>query len=188
MKKYIIIGLLTLCIVPNMATAITPYFSTGVTTGIQNNGRHASTAYDTLWTITGGIQYALTSNISMRNGIEFAMSDYTFKNDTAGINYEYDAKTKIYLGTAVVAFRPTGFRSSIYAGLSAGVTDYETTLKSPMVAPTETHSTFTYGASAGVSVNLIGNLFGDFGIRYLTTADAGNDGNLITTAALHLGF
>ncbi len=188
MKKHILIGLLTLCTVPNTASAITPYFSTGVTSGVKNNGNHASTAYNTLWTLTGGVQYALTSNISMRNGIEFAMGDYTYKNDTAGINYEYDTKTKIYLGNAVVDFRPTGFRSSIYAGISAGVTDYETTLKSPITAPTESHSTFTYGATAGVSLNIIAGLFADFGVRYLTTAEAGSNGNIITTGGIHMGF
>lgn len=170
------------------AAALTPYFSTGVTSGIQNRGHHASTGYDMLWTLNAGVQYNLTNNISMRNGIEFAMGDYTFKSDVGGVNYEYDTKTKIYMGNIVASFHPNGFNSSIYAGISAGVTNYDTTLKSPYAAPTESHSTFTYGASAGISLNIIGGLFADFGVRYLTTADAGTDGNLITTGGIHLGF
>ena len=181
-----------LCLVgatmPTMAHALTPYLSAGMTSGIQNNGRHASTAYNMLWTVNGGIQYALTPNISMRNGIEYAMGDYTFKNDVGGIKYEYDTKTKIYMGNIFSSFPPTGFSSSIYAGISAGVTNYDTTLKSPWAAPTESHSTFTYGASAGISLNIIAGIYADFGVRYLTTADAGSDGNLITTGGIHMGF
>lgn len=188
MKYTTLFAILTLCATPTMAGAITPYLSAGVTSGIQNNGRHASTAYNTLWTINGGVQYALTNNISMQNGIEYAMGDYTFKSDVGGIDYEYDTKTKIYMGNIVASFHPTGFSSSIYAGISAGVTNYDTTLKSPYAAPTESHSTFTYGASAGISLNIIAGIYADFGVRYLTTADAGSDGNLITTGGIHMGF
>ena len=186
MKKYITIALLSLIIAP--AHALTPYLSAGVTSGIQSNGKHASTSYSSLWSITGGVQYALTNNISMRNGVEYAMSDYTFKNSAAGIDYEYDTKVQMCMGNIVADFHPTGFRSSLYAGISAGITNYDTELKHPYAAPSEEHSTFTYGAMAGISVNLIGGLYADLGVRYLTTADAGNDGNLVTTANLHMGF
>lgn len=186
MKKYITFALLSLIVAP--AQALTPYLSTGITSGIQNSGKHASTSYNTLWTLNAGVQYALNDNISMRNGIEYAMSDYTFKNTAGGIDYEYDTKTKIYMGNIVAEFHPTGFQSSIYAGVSAGITNYTTELKHPYVAPTTEHSTFTYGASAGVSINIIAGLYADVGVRYLTTADAGGDGNLITTGSLHMGF
>ena len=179
--------MLTLCAIAP-ANALTPYFSAGVTSGIQSNGKHASTSYSSLWSLTAGVQYAITKNISMRNGIEFAKSDYTFKNDVGGIDYEYDTNTKIYMGNIVADFHPTGFRSSIYAGISAGITDYTTELKKPYTAPATEHSTFTYGAMAGVSVNLIANLYADLGVRYLTTTDAGADGNLVTTANLHMVF
>jgi len=186
MKKYITFALLSIIIAP--AHALTPYLAAGVTSGIQSSGKHASTGYSSLWSITGGVQYALTNNISMRNGVEYAMSDYTFKNSAGGIDYEYDTRVKMYMGNVVADFHPTGFRSSIYAGFSAGLTNYETELKRPYAEPKTEHSTFTYGAMAGISLNIIGNLYGDVGVRYLTTADARNDGNLVTTANLHMGF
>ena len=188
MKKFLFPVLLSLFTLPNTALALTPYFSTGVTSGMHSNGRHASTSYDTLWTLTAGVHYALTPNISMRNGVEYAMGDYSFHSTLGSIDYEYDTKTKIYLGNAIIDFRPTGFSSSIYAGISAGVTNYKTELSRPYSAPAESHSTFTYGVSAGISLNLISGLFADVGIRYLTTADAGSDGNIVTTAGLHMGF
>lgn len=188
MKTNTLFMALVIIAAPNVATALTPYFSTGITSGIQSNGHHASTAYNTLWTLNAGVQYALNHNIYMRNGIEFATGDYTFKSDVGDMRYEYDTNTQIYLGNIVAEFHPTGFRSGIYAGISAGVTNYKTTLKSPTTAPSESNSTFTYGASAGVSVNLIGGLYVDLGVRYLTTADAGSDGSFVTTGGLHLGF
>ena len=186
MKKYIAFALLSLFVVP--AHALTPYLSAGVTSGFQNTGKHASTGFSSLWTITGGIQYALTNNISMRNGLEYAMSDYTFKNSAGGIDYEYDTKVKMYMADVVMDVHPTGYRSSIYAGISAGITNYETELKRPYAEPSDERNAFTYGAMAGISLNLLGNLFADFGVRYLTNTDAGGDGNLITTANLHMGF
>ena len=181
-------AILLVLAISGTASALTPYFSTGITSGIQNNGHHASTSYNTLWTLNAGVQYALNSNISMRNGIEFSTGDYTFKNDIGNIRYEYDTNTQIYLGNVTATFRPTGFRSGVYAGITAGITNYKTTLKSPVSAPSESHSTFTYGASAGISLNIISALYIDLGLRYLTTADAGTDGNLITTGGIRLGF
>ncbi|MBP5707446.1 MAG: outer membrane beta-barrel protein [Alphaproteobacteria bacterium] len=188
MKKYIFTTLFALILLPHNATALTPYFSTGMTGGFQNSGKHASTAYSTLWTMTFGIKYGLTDNIAMRNEIEYAKSDYNFTSDVGGINYEYDASAQIYMGNIIAEFRPVGFSSSLYAGFSAGTTNYETTLHHPFSAPTESFSTFTYGATAGVSLNLIAGLYVDLGLRYLTTADAGDDGNLTTTAGMHIGF
>lgn len=170
------------------ANALTPYFSAGVTSGLQNGGKHASTAYNTMWTVNAGVQYALTPNVSMRNGVEYATSDYTFKNSIGGIDYEYDTKTKIYMGNIVAEFSPTGFQSSIYAGISAGVTNYTMELKQPYTAPATDNSTFTYGASAGVSISIVAGIYADLGIRYITTADAGSNGNLVTNAGIHMGF
>lgn len=188
MKKYIFTILFALALLPYNATALTPYLTTGVTGGFQNSGKHASTAYSTLWTMTFGIKYGLTDNIAMRNEIEYAKSDYSFTSDVGGINYEYDTNTQIYMGNIIAEFRPIGFSSSLYAGISAGQTNYKTTLKRPYSAPTESFSTFTYGATAGLSINLIAGLYIDLGLRYLTTADAGDDGNLTTTASMHIGF
>ncbi len=187
MKKYLIFAILAFCAIAP-ATALTPYLSAGVTSGFQNNGKHASTSYSSLWTITGGVQYALTNNISMLNGAEYATSNYTFKNSAGGIDYEYDTKVQMYMANAVAQFNPTGFRSGIYVGISAGITNYTTELKRPFSEPATEHSAFTYGASAGLSLNLIGGLYGDIGVRYITNADARNDGNFITTANLHMGF
>ena len=94
MKKHTYFAILLMFVSPCNAFALTPYFATGVTTGIQNSGRHAATAYKTLWTITGGLRYGLTDNLSMRNEIEYATSNYTFES---GI-YEYDTRTQIFLG------------------------------------------------------------------------------------------
>ena len=187
MKKYLIFALLALAMT-SPGHALTPYLSAGVTSGFQNNGRHASTSYSSLWTITGGVQYALTDNISMRNGVEYATSDYTFENSAGGIDYEYDTRIKIYMANAVAQFNPTGFSSGLYVGISAGVTNYETELKSPYSEPAIGHSAFTYGAMAGISLNLVSGLYADLGVRYITNADAGSNGNLITTAGLHMGF
>ena len=186
MKKYIIFALLSLIVVP--AHALTPYLSAGVTSGFQNNGKHASTSYNSMWSITGGVQYALTKNISMRNGVEYGMSDYTFKNSAGGIDYEYDTRIQMYMANVVAQFNPTGFRSGLYVGITAGVTNYETELKRPYSEPTTENSAFTYGALAGISLNLLGNLYADLGVRYLTNTDAGGDGNLVTTANIHMGF
>ena len=183
MKKYIYSAILIFA-TSGGAYAITPYFSAGMTTGLQNSGRHASTAYSNLWTMTGGVRYALSDNVSMRNEIEYATSDYTFKS---GI-YEYDTKTQIYMGNIIAEFRPYGFNSGIYAGVSLGTTNYETTLKTPYTAPAVSHSTFTYGAMAGVNVNLVSGLYIDLGLRYLTNNDAKSDGNIITTTSIHYGF
>ena len=35
---------------------------------------------------------------------------------------------------------------------------------------------------------LIAGLYADLGVRYLTNADARDNGNLITTANMHMGF
>lgn len=188
MKKYLLIAISSLFILPHDASALSPYFSTGITNGIQSSGRHASTAYNTLWTLTAGVKYGLTNNIYMRNEFEYAKSDYTFTSSVGGIDYEYDTKTQIYMGNIIAEFQPRGFSSSVYAGISAGQTNYETTLKQPYTAPATEHSTFTYGASAGLSLNIIAGLYIDLGLRYLTTADAKSDGNLITTSSIHYGF
>ena len=188
MKNKILITFFIVFAIAKPATALTPYLSAGVTSGFQNNGKHASTSYSSLWTITGGIQYALTKNISMRNGIEYSTSDYTFKNNAGDIDYEYDTRVQLYMANAVAQFNPTGFRSGVYAGISAGITNYKTELKRPYSEPSTERSAFTYGAMAGVSLNLIGGLYADLGVRYITNTDARNDGNLITTANLHMGF
>ena len=188
MKKYIAIILLGLLFLPHNASALAPYFSTGITSGIQNSGRHASTAYNTLWTLTAGVKYGLTNNIFMRNEFEYGKSDYTFKNSIGGIDYEYDTNTQIYMGNIIAEFQPHGFSSSIYAGISAGTTNYKMTLKRPYSGSGEKYNTFTYGASAGISLNIIAGLYIDLGVRYMTTADAKSDGNLITTSSIHYGF
>lgn len=184
MKKYIYFIIFSFVILPCGASNISPYFATGVTTGIQNSGRHASTAYNTLWTITGGVRYSLNDNVSMRNEIEYATSKYTFETG----NYEYDTKTQIILGNVIAEFRPNGFNSSIYVGASAGTTNYETTLKHPFTEPTIKNDAFTYGAMAGVSINVVSGLYIDLGLRYLTNTDAESDGNVITTTSIHYGF
>ena len=120
----------------------------------------------------------------MRNEIEFATSEYTFSY----ASYEYDTRTKIYLGNVIAEFRPYGFNSGLYAGVSAGTTNYETTQKRPTPAPATEHSTFTYGAMVGVNVNLVAGLYIDLGLRYITNTDAGHDGNIVTTTGIHYGF
>ena len=184
MRKYIYFAILSIFVVPDAQSAVKPYFSTGVTAGIQNSSRHASTAYRTLWTITGGIRYELTDNVSMRNEIEYATSSYTFETGT----YEYDAKTQMILGNIITEFHPYGVNSSLYAGISAGTTNYETTLKHPYSAPTVSNNAFTYGAMAGVSINVASSLYIDVGLHYLTNTDAGSDGNIITSTSVHYGF
>ena len=187
MKKYFIFAILAFCAIAP-AHALTPYFSTGITSGIQNHGNHASTAYNTMWTLTAGIRYGLTDYVSMRNEFEYGKSDYTFKDTVGGVNYEYDTKSNIYMGNVIAEFRPRGFNSNIYAGLSAGTTKYEMTMKQPHTAESESHNVFTYGAMAGVSLNVISGLYVDLGLRYLTTAEAKSNGNLVTNAGVHLGF
>ena len=171
-------------ILPCGALEISPYFATGVTSGVQNSGRHASTAYSTLWTITGGVRYALDDNVFMRNEIEYATSNYLYENGA----YEYDTKTQIYLGNIIAEFRPYGIKSSIYAGISAGTTNYETTLRHPYSGPTEKNSTFTYGVMTGVSLNLVSSLYVDLGLQYLTNTDVESGGSVITTTNIHYGF
>ena len=188
MKKYALITIFILCTTTTSAHALTPYFSTGITNGIQNSGRYASTAYNTLWTLTAGVRYGLNDYIYMRNEFEYAKSDYTFKNSVSGIDYEYDTKTQIYMGNIIAEFRPRGFNSSIYAGVSAGTTNYETALKHPYSAPSKHHDVFTYGAMAGLSLNIISGLYVNLGLRYITTDEAKSDGNLVTTSSIHLGF
>lgn len=141
-----------------------------------------------MWTLTAGIKYGLTDYISMRNEFEYGKADYTFKNSAGGLEYEYDTKTNRYMGNVIAEFQPRGFNSSVYAGVSAGTTNYETTLKQPYSAPSEEHSVFTYGAMTGISLNLISGLYVDLGLRYITTDEAGSNGNLVTTSSIHMGF
>ena len=168
-RKLTLFLLIGLIITP--AHAWSPYFSAGGSLGLSLGGDNARSDG---FSGVAGVRYKL-ANVQMRTEFEYANTifrkEYQFQAANGPATHNYDLKTQMYLVNILATPRFSTRRSGIHFGLTAGATTYKRDLPDFIRDHNDTRTSFIYGATAGIGLNLAGNLFTDIGVRYLRTLD-----------------
>ena len=187
MKKILLSALiLILGIAP--AHAMSPYISAGGSLGFSLSGDNARSGG---FSGAAGLRYTV-ANIPMRTEFEYSnliyRKTYHFDTGAGRDSLDYDLKTQMYLVNVLANLKIPMMRSGFHIGLSAGALTYRRDMPDSLGGDTGTQTTFIYGATAGVALNLIGGLYGDIGVRYLRTLDDDVVDNLTPYFNLSYGF
>ena len=183
-----ILCILLICPPIASAHAWSPYLSAGGSLGFSLSGDNARSGG---FSGAAGLRYTV-ANIPMRTEFEYSNLIYrkTYHFDTVAgrDSLDYDLKTQMYLVNVLANPKIPMMRSGFHIGLSAGALTYRRDLGDGLDVDTGTQTTFIYGATAGVALNLIGGLYGDIGVRYLRTLDDDVVDNLTPYFNLSYGF
>ncbi len=183
-----IIMTVTAIICATSAYAWSPYFSAGGSLGISLGGDSARSGG---FSGAAGVRYKL-ANVQMRTEFEYSNTifrkEYDLETANGPATYDYDLKTQMYLVNLLATPRFSTRRSGVHFGLIAGAVTYKRDLPDFIRDHNDTKTSFIYGATAGVGLNLAGNLFTDIGVRYLRTLDDNVIDNFTPYFNLRYGF
>ncbi|MBD5388683.1 outer membrane beta-barrel protein [bacterium] len=188
MMKQIFIVVAAIGLMGTSAHAWAPYFSAGGSLGFSLNGDSARSGG---FSGALGVRYTV-ANTPMRTEFEYANLIYrkTYTIDTANgpANHDYDLDTQMYVMNIMASPKIPLRRSGLNIGLTAGAVTYKRDLGWAPGADDGRQTTFVYGATAGLGLNLMGGLYADVGVRYLRTLDDDVIDNLTPYFNLRYGF